>query len=74
MYRCRSLPPERPGHPVTPPLVGLVPGGLLLGDFELRGRRIYLCKTGNSAAIGWDLLAEVAIWLVFHLIVRAKAR
>ena len=47
--------------------------GIALGDFVLRGGRVYLRQTGNSAAINRHLLAEVAIWVSYHIIVLARA-
>jgi len=47
--------------------------GLALGDFALSGGRIYLRKTGNSAALDRALVAEVAIWLTYHAIVKLRA-
>ena len=46
--------------------------GLVLGDFELRGGRVKLRKTGNSAALDRALVAEVAGWLLFQAVVRAR--
>nr|WP_295660284.1 hypothetical protein [Polymorphobacter sp.] len=46
---------------------------LRLGDFELRGGRIVLAKTGNSAAIDRALLGEVATWVGCFLLIRARA-
>lgn len=47
--------------------------GLRLGDYRWRGGRVYLAKTGNHAAVDRRLLAEVAGWLLFYAIVRARA-
>jgi hypothetical protein len=47
--------------------------GLVLGDFAWRDGRIFLRKTGNSAKLDRILVAEIAIWLVFYMIVRARA-
>lgn len=47
--------------------------GLRLGDFTLRGGRVVLRKTGNSAAIDRALLTEVAIWVTFYLALRLRA-
>lgn len=44
-----------------------------LGAFALRDGRVVLRKTGNSAAVDARLVAEVAIWLGYHFIVRARA-
>ena len=44
-----------------------------LGAFEWCDGRIRLRKTGNSAALDARLLAEVAIWLGYHVIVRARS-
>ncbi len=44
-----------------------------LGDFELRGDRIVLAKTGNSAALDRALLVEVAKWVGCYLLVRLRA-
>ena len=46
---------------------------LMIGDYCLSGGRIYLRKTGNSAALDLRLLREVASWLVCFLIVTARA-
>lgn len=50
-----------------------VPRGIVLGDFELRGGRVFLRKTGNSARFDRRLLAEVATWVGFYLVVQARA-
>ena len=49
------------------------PRVIRLGDFELRGGRIVLPKTGNSATIDRGMIAEVAIWVIAYLAVRARA-
>lgn len=46
--------------------------GLRLGDYDYRGGRIYLRKTGNSAPVDRALIAEVAIWFTFYAIVRLR--
>lgn len=43
-----------------------------LGDFSLRGGRVILRKTGNSAVIDRALLAEVAIWVTFYVALRLQ--
>ena len=44
-----------------------------LGAFRIKGGRVYLRKTGNSAAVDRALLAEVASWLVFQAAVAWRA-
>lgn len=41
-------------------------------DFRISGGRVYLRKTGNSAAIDRALFVEIAVWLSFTLIVWAR--
>lgn len=55
--------------PVSPPAAAR----RWLAAFAWRNGRIVLRKTGNSAAVDARLVAEVAIWLGYHLIVRARA-
>lgn len=43
-----------------------------MGDFTLRGGRVYLRQTGNSAAIDVRLAREVASWLLFTVAVRVR--
>ncbi len=45
---------------------------LTIGDYEFRGRTASLKQTGNSARIGYVLVAEVARWFLFYLIVIAR--
>lgn len=49
------------------------PRRFAIGDFELRGGRVVLVSTGNSAALDRALFAEVAIWLTCYLAVRVAA-
>lgn len=49
----------------------LRPPDLTIGDYEFRGRTASLRQTGNSARIGYGLVAEVARWFAFYLIVVA---
>lgn len=56
----------------TAEAAGRADRALRLGDYAYRAGRIYLRKTGNSARIDRALIAEVAIWLTFTAIVRAR--
>ena len=47
------------------------PSGFI-GDFRISGGRVYLRKTGNSAALDRKLFVEVATWLSFTLLVWAR--
>src|ERR1700712_4348738 len=44
-----------------------------IGDFDIGDGCVTLRKTGNSAPIDPRLLAEVAIWLIYHMIVSLRA-
>jgi hypothetical protein len=44
-----------------------------VGDFELRGGRVILRKTGNSARIDRRLLAEVASWVAYYVVLNGHA-
>ena len=46
--------------------------GLVIGDFLIAGRRVFVRKTGNGATIDRRLVFEVATWLIYHLIVRVR--
>ena len=48
------------------------PPDLTIGDYEFRGRTATLRQTGNSARVGFALIAEVARWFLFYLIVVAR--
>ncbi len=50
-----------------------MPGLFRLDDFALRGGRIVLTSTGNSARFDRALLAEVATWLGCYLVVQVAA-
>lgn len=47
-------------------------GRLLLGPFAIEGRRVTSRKTGNSAPIDLRLAREVASWLGFQTVLRAR--
>jgi hypothetical protein len=46
---------------------------LRLGDFELRGGRVVLRQTGNSARLDGALIREVWVWLTFYLALRVRS-
>lgn len=49
------------------------PTGFVLGPFAIRGGRVTLRKTGNSAPLDARLAREVASWLSFQVVLRARA-
>lgn len=69
-----ELDTHAPGRASMPePCTAPTATGFIFGDFELRGGKIFLRKTGNFATLDGALVREVAIWLGYHFVVRLKA-